>query len=135
MRKQQKITAVRLRKNLHVQEAHAPADYTIDLRTSPHVQTAAIAYLASRIELDPSDNRDESLNKESQPLGDCCSVMGIAEDSPLAEDVHHVVMELSDKMRDALVKAGLLRPDCAKAWQEEKVAQREESSAKVAKIA
>jgi len=43
--------------------------------------------------------------------------MGMSEYSPFADHVSTAVEEVSDKMRAALVKAGLLRSDCAEAWQ------------------
>jgi hypothetical protein len=95
--------------------------YTIYLHTSPHIQTAAIAHLAVFAECFGDVDTDPDAERAGKVFEACMSAMGIAEDSPLALDVQDVVMELSYKMHDALIKAGLLRPDCANAWQEERV--------------
>jgi len=95
----------------------------IELHTNPHVQSAAIGLLAVNMEYTGEEpNADQFGDRAGQAIAGCYTAMGMSENSPFADHVSTAVEEMSDKMRVVLIKAGLLRSDCAEAWQAQKVA-------------
>lgn len=87
------------------------------LRKNPLVQAAAIALAALNTEY--PDASDEFAEKAGQVLTRCSSLMGLPSEglTPkqqyLDEAVTEAIQELSTKMEAALIKARLLRSDCA----------------------
>jgi len=98
-----------------------------ELRKNPLVQAAAIAHLAVDVEYTGNEgDADEFNERAGEALGRCCSLMGL----PISNDVvTDAIMELSAKMRAALVKARLLRSDCAEAWQSQRKAAQSRKAA------
>jgi hypothetical protein len=97
------------------------------LRKNPLVQAAAIAHLAVDVEYTgDEDDQDEFNERAGEALARCCSLMGL----PSSNDaVTEAILELSTKMRAALIKARLLSRDCAEAWQSQRKAAQSRKAA------
>jgi hypothetical protein len=97
-----------------------------ELRKNPFVQAAAIALAALNAEY--PDASDEFAEKAGQILARCCSLMGLPSEglTPkqqyLDDAVTEAIQELSTKMEAALIKARLLRSDCAEAQESQRKA-------------
>jgi hypothetical protein len=88
------------------------------LRNDPRIQAAAAAYMSVEVTYTLEDEDvDASSVRANEAITGCYAAMGISEKSPWADEVTDAVRDLAFKMRAALVKAGLLRSDCAEAWQ------------------
>jgi hypothetical protein len=95
----------------------------VSFKTIPASQAAAAAYMSVDVTYTLEDEDvDASSDRATEAITGCYAAMGISEKSPWADEVAEAVRELGDKMRAVLVKAGLLRSDCAEAWQALKVA-------------
>jgi hypothetical protein len=83
---------------------------------NPHIQAAAIAHLAASLTFTPEEEDADDYSRQTRVLDDCYDVMGITENSVWADHVSDAIRTLSTTMKSSLVKAGVLRADCAGAW-------------------
>jgi hypothetical protein len=97
------------------------------LRKNPHVQAAAIAHLTVEVEYTgDEDDEDEFSERSGEALTRCLSLMGFSSSN---DAVTEAILELSTKMRAALIKARLLSRDCAEAWQSQRKAAQSRKAA------